>query len=248
MTDFTNEQKNYLQGLTMGLDVARHVLGLPVISGSAAPGTTVQVGGKSAAITPTGPDALQIIAQDRFLAAGQKLAKEEEAKRAKHPFEMWDELTANAEQDKFPAGSDIFLYKFHGLFYVTPAQNSFMSRLRFPGGIVKSYQMRGVADLADRLAGGYSDVTTRANLQLREIAAKDAVHLVTGLEDLGILNKGSGADNIRNVTASPTSGLDPQELIETYPLAREMHNYILHHRELFGRHASSISLSMVVVW
>lgn len=234
MSDFTNEQKNYLQGLTMGLDVARHVLGLPVISGSAAPGTTLQVGGKSAAPAPTGPDALQIIAQDRFLASGKKLSKEEEAKRAKHPFEMWDELTANAEQDKFPAGQDIFLYKFHGLFYVTPAQNSFMTRLRFPGGIVKSYQMRGLADLADRLAGGYSDVTTRANLQLREIGAKDAVNLVTGLEDLGILNKGSGADNIRNVTASPTSGLDPQELIETYPLAREMHNYILHHRELYG--------------
>src|SRR5690606_36382470 len=132
----------------------------------------------------------------------------------------------NAAQGKFPSGTDVFLYKYHGLFHVAPAQNAFMTRLRFPGGVVKSYQMRGLADLADRHAGGYSDVTTRANLQLREIPASEAVHIVTGLEELGILNKGSGGDNIRNVTASPTSGLDPQELIETYPLAREMHNYI----------------------
>jgi ferredoxin-nitrite reductase len=128
----------------------------------------------------------------------------------------------------------VFLYKYHGLFYVTPAQNSYMTRLRFPGGMMQSFQMRGLAEMADAFAGGYADVTTRANLQLREIQAKDAVHIVTGLQDLGILNRGSGADNIRNVTASPTSGLDPQELIETYSLAREMHHYILQHREMYG--------------
>lgn len=236
MTEFSNEQKNYLQGLTMGLDVARHVLGLPVLSGSsgctADVGTSVRIGPTSMA--SSGPDTAHTAAQDRFLQVGQKLTKEEEAKRAKNPFEMWDEIATNAEQAKYPSGTDIFLYKYHGLFYVTPAQDSFMSRLRFPGGIVKSYQMRGVADLADHCAGGYADVTTRANLQLREIQAKDAVNIITGLEDLGIMNKGSGADNIRNVTASPTSGLDPQELIETYPLAREMHNYILHHHEMYG--------------
>lgn len=233
MSEFTSEQKNYLQGLTMGLDVARHVLGLPVLSGSgscASGVASVRVGGTAT----TGPDALQNQAQDRFLAEGKKLSKEEEAKRAKPPLEIWDELTANAEQGKFPAGTDVFLYKYHGLFYVSPAQDAFMTRLRFPGGVVKTYQLRGVAELADRCGGGYADVTTRANLQLREIPASEAVNIITGLEELGILNKGSGADNIRNVTASPTSGLDPQELIETYPLAREMHNYILHHRELYG--------------
>jgi ferredoxin-nitrite reductase len=92
MSEFTPEQKNYLQGLAMGVDVARHVQGLPVISNSAACGdqqaTSIQIGGKASA--PTGPDALQIEAQNRFLAAGKKLAKEEEAKRAKSPFEMWE--------------------------------------------------------------------------------------------------------------------------------------------------------------
>lgn len=236
MSEFTPEQKNYLQGLAMGVDVARHVQGLPVLSNARAcgpsPATSVQIGGKSS--TPTGPDALQFEAQNRFLADGKKLSKEEEAKRAKSPWDMWDAMCDNAAQVKFPAGTDVFLYKYHGLFYVSPAQNAYMTRLRFPGGVMQSFQMRGLADMADALAGGYADVTTRANLQLREIQAKDAVHIATGLQDLGILNRGSGADNIRNVTASPTSGLDPQELIETYPLAREMHHYILQHREMYG--------------
>jgi len=47
-----------------------------------------------------------------------------------------------------------------------------MSRLRFPGGIVNSHQVRGLADLAQDCAGGYVDVTTRANLQFREIGPR----------------------------------------------------------------------------
>ena len=36
--DFTAEQKNFLQGFTMGADVSRAVRGLPILSGAAAPG------------------------------------------------------------------------------------------------------------------------------------------------------------------------------------------------------------------
>ena len=112
--------------------------------------------------------------QDRFLAEGKKLTAEEKAKREKNPFEMWDEMRANSEAGKFPKGTDVFLYKYHGLFYVAPAQNSFMCRLRFAGGMTNSHQFRGVADLAEQFGGGYADVTTRANLQIREIQPKHA--------------------------------------------------------------------------
>ena len=61
-----------------------------------------------------------------------------------------------------------------------------MCRLRIPNGILKAWQFDGVADLAERLGGGYTHVTTRANLQIREIAARDAVELVEGLQDLGL--------------------------------------------------------------
>jgi ferredoxin-nitrite reductase len=51
---------------------------------------------------------------------------------------------------------------------------------------------------------------------------------------LGITSKGSGADNIRNITGSPTAGIDAQELIDTRPLATEIQHYILNRREFFG--------------
>ena len=55
-----------------------------------------------------------------------------------------------------------------------------MCRLRIPGGIVSAWQFRGLADAADAFGGGYADVTTRANLQIREIGAAHAVDLLTG--------------------------------------------------------------------
>src|SRR3984885_13873781 len=109
-----------------------------------------------------------------------------------------------------------------------------MCRLRIPNGILKHWQFAGVADLAERYGGGYSHVTTPANIQIREIAPKHSVALIEGIQDIGLCSRGSGADNIRNVTGTPTAGIDPQELIDTRAYAREWHFHILNERALYG--------------
>jgi ferredoxin-nitrite reductase len=217
---FTGEQQEYLKGFMAGVEARRGALGLP-----AAP-----------AGDPAVADATDIhrAAQDRAVAAGGKLTAEEEAKRKKHPLDRFDEISATAAEGKFPKGTDVFLAKFHGLFYVAPAQDAFMCRLRIPGGIINAHQLRGVAAIADDLAGGYADITTRANLQLREIPAKHAPEMLLRLSEIGLTSRGAGADNIRNITGSPTAGIDPQELIDTRPYCRAVHHFILYHRELYG--------------
>src|SRR5262249_58564398 len=116
-----------------------------------------------------------------------------------------------------PKPADNFRWRFYGLFYVAPTQESYMCRLRLPNGILKAHQFAGVADLADRYGGGYAHVTTRANLQVRQIAPKNAVAMIEGIQDLGLCPRGSGADNIRNVKRDATSGSGRQALIETRP-------------------------------
>jgi ferredoxin-nitrite reductase len=58
--------------------------------------------------------------------------------------------------------------------------------------------------------------------------------MVEAIQDLGLCSRGSGADNIRNVTGTPTAGIDPRELIDTRPYAREWHFHILNERALYG--------------
>src|SRR6185312_5480343 len=153
-----------------------------------------------AAAGPARPEQVHFAAQDRVIAAGGKLTREEEAKRAKHPFDMWDEIGERAARHEFPKGTDVFLYKFHGLFHVAPTQDSFMLRLRIPNGILDAQKLRTVAAIAEELGGGYAHVTTRANLQIREIRPEHAQRVLERLAEAGLTSRGSGADNIRNIT------------------------------------------------
>jgi ferredoxin-nitrite reductase len=220
--DFSDEQKRYLEGFMSGLQVGRVGRNL----GGAA--------GATAKAEPTGPDAAHIKAQDKVTASGKKLVDQEKFKREEHPFDAYPRLKQQALDNAPPSPADNFRWRYYGLFYVAPAQDSYMCRLRIPNGILKHWQFAGVADLAERLCGPYSHVTTRANLQLREIPFKHSVELIEGIQELGLCSRGSGADNIRNVTGTPTAGIDPQELLDTRPYAREWHYHILNDRSLYG--------------
>jgi len=222
--DFNPEQKRYLEGFVAGLQIAK--------AARASAGAPAAAGAKTA--EPGGPDAAHVRAQDRVLAAGGKLSEQEKFKRELHPFDGYERLKAQAANNEYPKPPDNFRWRFFGLFYVAPNQNSYMCRLRMPNGILAHWQFAGVADLAERYGGGYAHVTTRANLQVREIEAKNAIATIEAVQDLGLCSRGSGADNIRNVTGSPTAGIDPQELIDTRPYAREWHFHILNERALYG--------------
>jgi ferredoxin-nitrite reductase len=222
--DFTPDQKRYLEGFVSGLQAARAARGLAPVGG--APSTSGRLHG--------GPDAPHLAAQDRQVAAGGKLAEQEKFKREEHPFDAYGRLKDQAATNSPPKPADNFRWRYYGLFYVAPAQDSYMCRLRIANGILTHRQFAGIADVAERYGGGYSHVTTRANLQIREIAPKNAVAVVEAIQDLGLSSRGAGADNIRNVTGTPTAGIDPQELIDTRPCAREWHFHILNERALYG--------------
>jgi ferredoxin-nitrite reductase len=217
--DFTSDQKRYLEGFVAGAEAMRGAR--PTTPSTAPP-------------QPVGPDAVHFAAQDTLIAAGKKLADQEKWKRAEHPFDAYARLKAQAKAGIFPKPDDNFRWRYFGLFYVAPAQSSYMLRLRIPNGILTDLQLAGLAGLAELYGGGYAHVTTRANIQIREIAPTNATAIVEAVQDLGLCSRGAGADNIRNVTGSATAGIDPQELYDTRPLAREWHFHVLNDRSLTG--------------
>ncbi|MBL9201620.1 MAG: NirA family protein [Opitutaceae bacterium] len=162
------------------------------------------------------------------------LCKEERWKYDENPLDAWDRLLKHADEDKVPDAEHTYRFKTHGLFYVAPAQDSFMVRLRVPACEITAAQCHGLADLAAELGNGRVDITTRGNLQLREFKPRDIVRVLTRVQELGLTSRGAGADNIRNVTASPDSGFAPDELLDVRPYAKALHHYILNHRDLYG--------------
>ncbi|HEX3437061.1 MAG TPA: NirA family protein [Pseudacidobacterium sp.] len=223
-TDFTEEQKHYLQGFFAGVSQRGK---FPFVGHTTSGQIThnPEPGMANQAAEP--PE------ETYFGTRLSDLCKEERLKYEENPLDIWDKILAHANENRAPEGGDVFRFKFHGLFYVAPAQDSFMLRLRVPGCILKSHQMRGLAQMASDWGSGRADITTRGNMQIREFQPKDIVRVLMRLHSLGMTSRGAGADNIRNITASPLTGIDPEELYDVAPLAEALHFYILNSRDLY---------------
>ena len=214
---FNEEQKQYLTGFMSGVLQARE---LPFL------------GQDSEGRFTHDPEA---VTEDCVYGTPvDELCKEEEIKYEGNGLDCYDTILKNAAADQFPQGGDVFRYKFHGLFFVSPAQESIMLRCRIAGGALSTGQWRGLAEIAQDWGPGHGDLTTRANLQIREIMPENCPKILMKLADLGLTSQGAGADNVRNITATPTSGFDPDEFIDVMPYVRAMHYYILNNRDLYG--------------
>jgi ferredoxin-nitrite reductase len=220
---FTETQKQYLEGLVSGLRAGRQ---------SARSPATQLIASTPLAEVPAGPDQVMWAAQDRFVQAGRRLSPEEKVKRRQPPEDLWRRMARLAGEARFPEAEEVFLYKYHGLFYASSVEDAFMCRLRLAAGQITAHQLRGVAALAERFGHPMLQLTTRGNLQLRGIGAASTLEVLRGLSELGIVTRGAGADGVRNIRANPTAGFDRQELIDVSPLARAAQYRILADRSL----------------
>src|SRR2546425_11776841 len=100
-TEFSEEQKQYLDGFVAGSKLVHSLTVLP----SAAP------------VTPPPPVSSDptIAAQDRTMASGKKLCAEEQAKRNLNGLDTWDLVLDHARDGRFPKGTDVFMMKFQGM-------------------------------------------------------------------------------------------------------------------------------------
>jgi ferredoxin-nitrite reductase len=222
--EFTTEQKEYLQGFFTS--VAQR--GFIPFVGHTANGLITADPSSSL------PNQAAIEAEPYwFNTPISDLAREERWKYEQDPFAIWDRILEYSNRNQSPTDDDRFRLKYLGLFHVAPAQESFMLRLRIPGGILFAHQLRGLAQLTENYGSGRVDLTTRSNIQIREFQPKDIVRVLSRIQTLGLTSRGSGADNIRNITASPITGIDTNELIDVAPLAEAMQAYITNSREMY---------------
>jgi ferredoxin-nitrite reductase len=220
--EFTSAQKEYLQGFTAGLAAAAK---LPFVGVDARGQLT------AAAAAGVANEAAEPLWYGWPL---DEITREEQLKRELNPLDLWDQLLAHARDDRPPQGGDVYRFKFHGLFWVAPAQDSFMVRVRVPANAITSAQLRALAGIAADLGDGVGHVTTRGNVQIRQLAPRSIVDVLTRLAECGLTSRGAGADNVRNITSSPLSGIDASELIDTRSIARGLQHYLLNNRDLYG--------------
>lgn len=97
----------------------------------------------------------------------------------------------------------------------------FMMRIRLPNGMLRSGQLRAVANIAERCARSVADITVRQNIQLHWLTIEDLPEVIDQLASHGLTPLGACGDVVRNITGCPLAGIDADEICDASPLVLE---------------------------
>jgi sulfite reductase (ferredoxin) len=102
-----------------------------------------------------------------------------------------------------------------------------MVRIKLPFGKVTTKQLRRIADISDEYASSNLHATTRQDIQIHFVSLDRTPELWSKLEKDDITLREACGNTVRNITASPTAGIDPKEAFDVSPYAYEMFRYFL---------------------
>lgn len=121
----------------------------------------------------------------------------------------------------------------YGLYAERP-EVSFLLRVKVPAGVLTPEQAEQLALVAERYGRGLAHVTTRQDIQLHWVAGETVAAASRLLDDVGITTRGACGDSVRNVTACPHGGLDPEGPPDVTPYARAVSDHFLLHPHGLG--------------
>ncbi|WP_454802721.1 HEPN domain-containing protein [Mucilaginibacter phyllosphaerae] len=102
-----------------------------------------------------------------------------------------------------------------------------MVRIKLPFGKVTFKQLLKIADIADEYGSGNLHLTTRQDIQIHYVSLDRTPQLWAELEQDDITLREACGNTVRNVTSSPTSGIDPLEPFDVSPYAQATFEYFL---------------------
>ena len=102
-----------------------------------------------------------------------------------------------------------------------------MVRIKLPFGRVSTTQIRRIADISEEYASSNLHATTRQDIQIHFVSLDRTPELWTKLEEDGVTIREACGNTVRNVTASPTAGIDEHEPFDVSPYAYETFKYLL---------------------
>lgn len=102
-----------------------------------------------------------------------------------------------------------------------------MIRIKLPYGKLTFRQWRRIAEVSDDYSTGNLHLTTRQDIQIHYVSLDRTPELWAELEKDEVTLREACGNTVRNVTASPTSGIDPKELFDVSPHADATFRYFL---------------------
>ncbi|WPY98090.1 HEPN domain-containing protein [Christiangramia sp. OXR-203] len=102
-----------------------------------------------------------------------------------------------------------------------------MVRIKLPFGKVTSEQLHRIANVSDEYSKGRLHITTRQDIQIHYVSLDRTPELWAQLERDDITLREACGNTVRNITASPTAGIDPNEPFDVSPYAHAVFQFFL---------------------
>ncbi|QNI32326.1 nitrite/sulfite reductase [Alloacidobacterium dinghuense] len=193
-----------------------------------------------------------------------KAQKIERLKREKNPWEAFNEVREFARQGRasvVPEWASAY-FKWWGVYTQGDgvgavggkggeglATEYFMMRVGIPNGILRSDQLRVIADITKKHARNLADITVRQNIQLHWLTIESLPEIVDQLTVVGLSPKGACGDVVRNVTGCPLAGIAHDEILDASPLAVEVAHQLTANPEFYNLPRKfKMSVSGCSVW
>ena len=110
----------------------------------------------------------------------------------------------------------------------TQRQKGFcMQRVKIPYGALTSRQLRTLADVSDSYSDGFFHITTRQNAQLYYVGLERVPDVMRELAAAGITTREACGNTVRNIVATPLTGVSPTETFDVAPYAEAFKNFML---------------------
>ena len=193
-----------------------------------------------------------------------KAQRVERLKRSKNPWEGLDEIRRFSREGfgSIPPEWLGTYFRWWGVYTqgdgagVTGGQGGegralqcFMVRIRIPNGLLRSDQLRTIADLTRRYAHGIADITVRQNIQLHWVTIEQLPDVLEALARVGLNTMSACGDVTRNVTGCPVAGVDADEICDASPLALEAANMLSGNSDFYNLPRKfKISIAGCRVW
>ena len=114
-------------------------------------------------------------------------------------------------------------------------ENSFMIRVRIPGGQLNSTQARVLGEVSRDYCNNSLDLTTRMQVELRYIKIEHLALILEKLDAVGISTYQTGIDNIRNILTDPLDGVASDCMLESMPILKELQEVFFKQEEWIGK-------------
>ncbi len=102
-----------------------------------------------------------------------------------------------------------------------------MIRIKLPYGKVLSNQLRRICEVSDEYSRGRLHITTRQDIQIHYVDLNRTPELWAELERDDVTLREACGNTVRNVTASETAGIDPNEPFDVSPYADALFRFFL---------------------